>query len=398
MTKWLGSVLLIIGTSIGAAMLALPIIAGSIGFVQTLFLLIGIWVTMTLTGIMVWRLASLLPDHSNSFSSMASLTLGKGGQILTWLCYLLLLYSLTGAYISGDSSIVSMACQFAFKTSLPSFINDLLFVVIFGGVVFYSTQAVDVLNRGLMSIKFCMLFLMIFLLMPQIHFNYLTQSPSHSLIKVFSAIPILLTAFGYHTVLPTLCTHLGDRKKYLGIAIVAGTLIPLIIYILWLTSTMGVLPLHGHMSFAEVQHSQNQVQTFISSLNQMHRSMYLNLAINSFSTIAITTSFLGVSIGLFDFIADAFKRSNSLYGRAQTALITFLPPLIFSWIYPNGFMLALGFAGIIVTILEVILPAVMITREQKINPQISHNFLFYLAPIVTICGSALLILEIYLKF
>ena len=398
MIQWLGSVLLIIGTSIGAAMLALPISAGNIGFIHTVWLLIGIWITMSLTGFMVWRLASLLPDHANSFSSMASLTLGKSGQALTWLCYLLLLYSLTGAYISGDSSIVSMACLLIFKTSLPPSINDLLFVAIFGGVVYWSTQAVDVLNRGLMSIKFIMLFFMVALLMPQVHFNYLTQPSSHQWNNTLSAIPILLTAFGYHTVLPTLCTHLGVKKKYLGSAIIAGTLVPLIIYILWLTSTMGTLPLHGLVSFSEVQNSSNQVQSFISSINQIHHSIYLKWAINSFSTIAITTSFLGVSIGLFDFLADACKRSNSPIGRAQTAAITFLPPLIFAWIYPNGFMLALSFAGIIVTILEIILPAFMITREKKINPTISHSILFYLAPIVIVFGVTILLIEIYLKF
>ncbi len=44
-----------------------------------------------------------------------------------------------------------------------------------------------------------------------------------------------------------------------------------------------------------------------------------------FADLALATSFLGVSLGLFDYLADLFQRRNNAVGRLQTGLITFLP-------------------------------------------------------------------------
>ncbi|MGC6744771.1 aromatic amino acid transport family protein [Escherichia coli] len=46
--------------------------------------------------------------------------------------------------------------------------------------------------------------------------------------------------------------------------------------------------------------------------------------------LALATSFLGVALGLFDYLADLFQRSNTVGGRLQTGAITFLPPLAFA--------------------------------------------------------------------
>lgn len=60
---------------------------------------------------------------------------------------------------------------------------------------------------------------------------------------------------------------------------------------------------------------------------------------------ALATSFLGVALGLFDYLADLFQRSNTAAGRLQTGAITFPPPLAFALFYPRGFVMALGYAG-----------------------------------------------------
>lgn len=397
MTAWIGSILLIIGTCIGAATLAIPLSASTLGFIPTAITLIFMWLIMTITGLMVLEVASRRPKFQNNFSSMAKHTLGKPGEIISWICCLLLLYSLTGAYISGDASLITLASMHIFHQSLPQSINGLLFVSLLGGTVWWSTRAVDILNRGLMSIKFLALFFMIFLLLPHIKINFLSHTPTYTNQQLWLVFPILVTAFGYHTVIPTLCNYLDEKKHPLKAAIVLGTLIPLIIYLLWLTGTVGVIPHSGKMSFTHIESTNNHLKTFINTLNILNHNQAIQWSITVFSNVAVTTSFLGVTIGLFDFIADAFKRSNNRTGRLQTALITFVPPLLFALIYPNGFIVALGFAGIMVTILEVILPAAMIIREKKLseNQNIPYQKLAF---IILVTGSALLILEVYLKF
>lgn len=397
MIAWIGSILLIIGTCIGAATLAIPLSAGSLGFIPTAITLIVMWLIMTITGLMVLDTASRRPTFNNSFNSMAKHTLGKPGQIIAWLCCLLLLYALTGAYISGDASLITLASMYFFHQSLPQSMNALLFVLVLGGTVWWSTRAVDILNRGLMSIKFIALFAMISLLFPRIHLHYLSNTPVYNHRQLWLVFPVLITAFGYHTVIPTLCNYLGEKKHQLKSAVVLGTLIPLIIYLLWLSGTVGLIPHEGKMSFNHITNANNHLNQLINTLNALSHNKTLQWSITTFSNVAVTTSFLGVTIGLFDFIADTFKRSNNRLGRLQTALITFVPPVLFAWIYPNGFILALGFAGIMVTVLEVILPAAMIIRERQLSKdqRIGYQKLAYITLFI---GFGLLGLELLLKF
>ncbi|MGL5360428.1 MAG: aromatic amino acid transport family protein, partial [Shewanella sp.] len=72
---------------------------------------------------------------------------------------------------------------------------------------------------------------------------------------------------------------------------------------------------------------------------------------------ALATSFLGVSLGLFDFVATNLKHGDDPKGRSLSALITFIPPL--------GFISALGYGAIALVILAVFLPVAMVWRQRK---------------------------------
>ena len=75
--------------------------------------------------------------------------------------------------------------------------------------------------------------------------------------------------------------------------------------------------------------------------------------------------FLGAGLGLFDYIADLFKISDSPKGRFLTAIITFLPPTILGMALPGGFIIAIGFAGLFAAIWSVIVPALMVISFRK---------------------------------
>lgn len=62
----------------------------------------------------------------------------------------------------------------------------------------------------------------------------------------------------------------------------------------------------------------------------MVASPHVELAVHLFADLALATSFLGVALGLFDYLADLFQRRNTVAGRLQTGAITFLPPLAFA--------------------------------------------------------------------
>lgn len=362
--KKAGSTLIVIGTAIGAGMLALPMTSATSGLIPSLFLIVGMWILMTITGLLVLEVNLALPLRNNNFNSMAKATLGRPGEIVAWLTCLVLLYALTAAYIAGNGSLLSELIATYFHAEVSNKTNAILFTLVFGSVVFWSTNCVDLVNRFLMSFKGLFLILTLVLLLPHVNFVEMTQNHPHALL---AAAPIFLTAFGYHTVIPSITNYIGKEAKTIKWIIIVGTTIPLILYILWLICALSIIPMTGSQSFEALIQNGSAVGEFISILTALVQSKAVTLSVNGFANIAMTTSFLGVSLGLFDFLADAFKRTNHRIGRLQTALLTFVPPFLFALFYPKGFILALGYAGLCVAILEVILPALMAYRLRQRN-------------------------------
>lgn len=76
-------------------------------------------------------------------------------------------------------------------------------------------------------------------------------------------------------------------------------------------------------------------------------------------------SFLGVTLGLFDYLADVLGFDDSPGGRLQTAIATFAPPMFCAFIWSEGFLHAIGFAGLAATLWAVITPALLARASRK---------------------------------
>ena len=104
--KYIGSIFLLAGTTLGAGMLALPLVAAKVGFFYSLLLLIFVWAVMCYTGLLVLEVNLAFEPYRNNFDSMAQKTLGYTGKVIAWVTCLCLLYSLTAAYVAGDPSLL----------------------------------------------------------------------------------------------------------------------------------------------------------------------------------------------------------------------------------------------------------------------------------------------------
>ncbi|MBV9575717.1 MAG: tryptophan/tyrosine permease, partial [Gammaproteobacteria bacterium] len=104
-SKLIGGILLVVGTTVGAGILALPIATAELGFWGSTLLLISCWAVMTTCAFLFLEVNLWLPAKSNVVS-MAGATLGKTGQAIAWVVYLLLLYSILSAYIAGGGDLL----------------------------------------------------------------------------------------------------------------------------------------------------------------------------------------------------------------------------------------------------------------------------------------------------
>ncbi len=93
---------------------------------------------------------------------------------------------------------------------------------------------------------------------------------------------------------------------------------------------------------------------------------YIAKTVSTFADLALATSFLGVSLGLFDFVSDFLhQKSKGIGSRINSAVVTFIPPLGFALFYPEGFIMALGYAAIALVILAIFLPVAMVISQRK---------------------------------
>jgi len=360
----LGSILIVAGTTIGAGMLAMPLAAAGTGFGVTLGLLFGLWALMCYTALLLLEVYQHVPADTG-LGSLAQRYLGRYGKWLTGFSMMFLMYALTAAYISGAGELLSSSLTDWLGMPLPPAAGVLLFTLVGGAVVCIGTSLVDLFNRFLFTAKTILLLVMLALLLPHIHqVNLLTLPLEKGL--ALSAIPVIFTSFGFHGSVPSIVSYMhGDIKKLRRIFMV-GSFIPLVAYVFWQLATLGSI---GSPAFAALLANHAGLNGLLQAIREVVASPHVELAVHLFADFALATSFLGVTLGLFDYLADLFARKNSASGRLQTGLLTFLPPLAFALFYPRGFVLALGYAGVALAVLALIVPALLARQSRKHHPK-----------------------------
>jgi tryptophan-specific transport protein len=98
---------------------------------------------------------------------------------------------------------------------------------------------------------------------------------------------------------------------------------------------MGNIP---RPEFIGIAQKGGNIDVLVQALSGVLNSRSLDLLLVVFSNFAVASSFLGVTLGLFDYLADLFGFDDSALGRFKTALLTFVPPIIGGLLQPNGFL------------------------------------------------------------
>lgn len=362
--RTLGSILIVAGTTIGAGMLAMPLAAAGVGFGVTLVLLIGLWALMCYTALLLLEVYQHEPADTG-LGSLAQRYLGRYGQWVTGFSMLFLMYALTAAYISGAGELLASSLSQWFSVDMPPAIGVLLFTAIGGTVICIGTSLVDLFNRFLFSAKIIFLVVMLALLLPHIHkINLLTLPLQQGL--ALSAIPVIFTSFGFHGSVPSIVSYMNGDIRKLRRVFMIGSFIPLVAYLFWQLATLGSIE-SGVFAGLMAQHT--GLNGLLEAIRAVVASAHVELAVHLFADLALATSFLGVALGLFDYLADLFQRQNGVRGRLQTGGITFLPPLAFALFYPRGFVMALGYAGVALAVLALIIPSLLTMQSRKHHPQ-----------------------------
>lgn len=363
----MGCILLVAGTQIGAGMLALPVVTGVAGFGPSMVLFLISFLYMLgslflLTEVNLWS-----QKVTANIITLSKEHLGAFGQITAWISFLALLYSVAAAYLSGGGALLSELINSGGDYAIEPAVGTAIFLVVFGLVVAFGTRYIDAANRIFIAVLILSFVLLLFYTGPNVSVSGFGYSDMK---YIYAATPVVVLSFTSHIIVPSLRTYLAGDHSHLVKALFWGSIIPLVFYVIWECIILGILPGSGQFSLPAIAQADHPVSALTAALSTILHVPTIGILVGVFSFCALVTSFFGVSLALFDFLADGLKVKKTLFGKVVLLCASYIPPLMFVLFYPKGFVLAVGYAGVFVAILYGILPSVMVWKGRYIEGRV----------------------------
>lgn len=357
--RLIGGILLIAGTCIGGGMLGLPIATASGGFLASSVLFVVIWMLMCFTALLTLEVNLCFPRYSNVIS-MARATLGRPAEFLCWTIYLFFLYALVSAFVAGGQDIMRGLLQ-SVGIVWPVWLVSLIFIVVFGAVVMLGTRQVDLFNRFVMAVKFSSLFLLFMLV--GAHVDLANLYSGHA-VYLLPALSVVVTSFGFSIIVPSLRTYFHDDVRQLRIAIIMGSFIPLLCYLVWEGVIFGVIPLYGEAGLSKLMLADQPMTSLMQSISYYVPAATVTILTKIFTSFCALTAFVCVSLSLSDYLADGLGVVKEGAAKWLVLLATFVPPFVIAVFYPRAFIVFLSFAGLCCVLLQALMPAIMSWRVR----------------------------------
>lgn len=353
-----GGAMIIAGTVIGAGMLANPTATSGVWFIGSLAVLLYTWFSMLSSGLMILEATTHYPRGAN-FDTIVKDLLGPVWSAVNGLSVAFVLYLLTYAYIFTGGNLTAHAL------GQPLWVGQIIFTLIFSACVWWSVYWVDrattILIGGMVISFLWANGGLLASAQPDILLDTASGGQAHYWIYAGAALPVCLASFGFHGNVSGLFDYFkGDARK-VARSLWLGTLIALLIYALWQFAVQGNLP---RSEFGPVIAAQDNVAALLDALAGVAGSGLVRV-LSFFSYMAIASSFLGVTLGLLDYLSDLLGFDSSRAGRSKAAALTFLPPLAACLLFPTGFVLAISYVGFAATVWTAFVPALLLHACRK---------------------------------
>lgn len=358
----LGAVLLLAGTCVGAAMLALPVVAAPLGLWGGMIVLVLCWWFMYYTGLLTLEANMHLPPGAN-FISMSGQILGPIWKMMTTVIYVFLLYALIAAYFTAlVDLIIDMIPALMHRRLLLSTVLALLTML----VIALGTRYTDIINRLFVVVLVLSYVSLLVFLTPHMH----TASAPVMVhgAAIWSVSAVVLTAFGYHVLVPNLRVYLHSDVQRLKQVVWYGSLLPLAIYVLWTVVLYRVLPSAGPNSLLAMWHDAKPEVAVIHAVKSVTDALWSSRSVQSFILCAVVSSLLGIALSMVHFMRDGMVSQGAFPTHKASRfalLLALLPPWLFANFYQHGFIMALAFAGVFVAFLHGVLPGMMVYRIRR---------------------------------
>ncbi|KAL5720843.1 hypothetical protein ACHQM5_013473 [Ranunculus cassubicifolius] len=388
-----GAIALIVGTSIGSGILAVPQKTSPAGLIPSATAMIFCWAfllieALLLAEINVFLLLSKKKEKNItkqsfqiiSIRTMAQEMLGDWGGTLATVNYVFLGYTTMVAYTSKSGDIIHRL------SNVPSNISALLFALLFSILIsFGGTRTTDQVNQWLTT---AMIVLLVAIEAVAVSSGeWLGFGAEGNWANIPATFPVIIFTLVYHDLLPVICAYLDGDLARIRVAFIGGSLVPLLVLLVWNAVALGLLS------------PSDPVVDPIELLSRVGGGR-VSAMVESFSLLAVGTSYIGTLLGFSQFFLEqlnslpgfssttqakmsegkvetiVLKAERNLldlkiwwaankFGVTSTALAV-VPPLFISTVVPDVFSAATDIAGgYCMTLLYGVLPPAMAWAMHK---------------------------------
>jgi len=352
----LASAALIAGNLVGAGILGLPINTGLAGLLPSALAMLAGGGMMYLTAVILNDRASAGRSETFDYPSLYEATLGRTGKWAAIAANMIILYGILTAYFTGGAKIVA---SLAGLESEPTLVM-LLFGVPLIVLTCINLAFIQKLNTLLMALLVGTFALLVLMGLGHVRTDRMGYADWSF---VPATLPIIVTAFHFHNIIPTVSGELRWDTAAFGKAALWGMLLALAMNSLWVLVGIGIVPLTGENSILASWETNTPATV---PMGMQIQSALFTLCASLFALVAICTSFLANGLGLQSFIRDLLANTFSIRNRAATVAATFLPPLITALIYPDIFLKALDVVGGVgIVVLFGVLPTLITFTDRS---------------------------------
>lgn len=376
--RLLAAMFLVAGTCIGGGMLALPVATSMAGFWPSAVAMGVASCFMAMTGLLFIEVA-LWMEPGVHIMTMTSRMLGPVGKWIAAILYLFIGYASLIAYTNGGGNLLEDELGWRFGTTIPVSIYCTLIAVVLGGVIALGNKVVGRVNAILFVGMVASYLLLIVMGVREINWMNLRHHDGGATIY---ALPLVLTIFSYQAIVPSLPLYVGRHPGALRWAIVGGVVLALIIYIIWQLLILGVVPYEGPHGLREAY---DNGQAATGAFRYFTHNPWVPLTGHFFAFFALVTSFLGIGLGLFDFLADGLHLQRTGTQKIMITLLIVVPTLILAIKWSRAFLVALdttgGFGD---AVLNGMIPVAMVWAGRYVKGTATGHRLFGGQPLLVV--------------
>ncbi|MEM4263451.1 MAG: aromatic amino acid transport family protein [Candidatus Woesearchaeota archaeon] len=320
---WIASATLM-GTIIGAGVLGIPYaIAQSglfIGIIHLLVLGFALLVLHLCVGEITLRTKKL-----HQLSGYMEKYLGLWGKRFMIFSMIFGIYGAMIAYIIGEGEIFATILGFG-----SPLLYALIFFLAVSMILYYGLKATGRFELIITALLVLVVFIIGALSYDKINPAYLTGV---NLKQMFFPYGVIFFAFVGTAAVPELREELAKEKQKLKKAIIIGSVIPILIYLLF---TLIVLGLIGYDNFSLLGPNERIATVALSIFSGKQIAIFANI----FAAFAMFTSFIGLGLAL----KEMYEYDLGMK-KLWAFFLTITPPLIIAVSGLTSFISVIGFTG-----------------------------------------------------